>query len=158
MKVHVLTRRLVVPLEREGVFAFFENAHNLGRLTPPEMQFRIITPVPIVMRVGALIDYVIRIGGLSVRWTTLITQYDPPLEFVDVQLMGPYAYWHHHHQFAAVEGGTEISDAVHYALPGGFLGTLMHSLFVRRRLQRIFDHRAAVMLDCLAGQVRKATE
>ena len=157
MRMHVLHRRLVVPLERNEVFAFFENPNNLGRITPPEMQFQIITPVPIVMRVSALIDYVIRIGGLSLRWTTLITQYDPPHEFVDVQLKGPYSFWHHQHRFTAVEGGTEISDTVHYALPGGFAGTLVHSIIVRRQLDRIFDHRQTMIQRYLTGQPKKVS-
>jgi ligand-binding SRPBCC domain-containing protein len=155
VKIHLLTRRQLVPCEHEKVFAFFEDAHNLSRITPPEMGFQIITPGPIAMREGALIDYVVRIGPLSIRWTTLITQYDPPYAFVDVQLKGPYSYWHHYHQFKAVEGGTEISDTVHYALPAGPVGNLVHWLFVRRQLNRIFNHRREVIEKLFAEHLAK---
>lgn len=116
------------------------------------MGFQIITPIPIVMRSGTLIDYVVRIAGIPFRWTTMITQYEPPHKFVDVQLKGPYAYWHHHHVFKEVVGGTEISDTVHYALPAGMLGSIVHALFVRRKLHRIFDYRAAAIKDLFTGQ------
>ena len=155
MKIHVLTRRQLVPARANEVFAFFEDAHNLSRITPRAMGFQIITPIPIAMRPGALIDYVVRVSGLPVRWTTLITEYDPPHGFVDVQLKGPYSYWHHHHAFAEVDQGTEISDTIHYALPAGVLGTFIHALFVRRKLNRIFDYRAAVIKNRFPGQQEK---
>jgi ligand-binding SRPBCC domain-containing protein len=141
MKLHVLSRRQWVSAGREEVFAFFENAYNLSQITPPAMQFRIINPLPIMMREGTLIDYAIRLGLMLVRWTTLITRYEAGTEFVDVQLKGPYSYWHHHHEFCSRDGGTEIVDTVHYALPFGILGEVVHSLFVRRALDRIFDYR-----------------
>jgi ligand-binding SRPBCC domain-containing protein len=147
MKIHTLVRRQVIPVSLDRVYPFFEDAHNLGRMTPPEMGFVIITPEPIEMREGALIDYVVRIGPLPIRWTTLITRYDPPKSFVDVQLKGPYSYWHHRHEFTPFDGGTEIADTVHYALPLGSLGALAHALFVRRQLERIFDYRTAFIRD-----------
>ena len=89
--------------------------------------------------------------GISLRWTTLITTYEPPGCFIDEQIRGPYSFWHHRHYFSETDGGTEIVDEVHYALPGGFLAPLAHALFVRRQLERIFDHRAQVIAQEMSG-------
>ncbi|MCG3176644.1 MAG: hypothetical protein MOGMAGMI_01602 [Candidatus Omnitrophica bacterium] len=151
MKLHQLERAQTVPASLERVFAFFKRPENLERLTPSGLGFRILTPRPIVMREGALIDYTIRLSGLPVRWTTLITRYEPPLRFVDEQLRGPYAYWHHTHEFREVAGGTEVSDRVVYALPLGALGGLLHRLYVRQELERIFGYRAEAIRSAFAG-------
>jgi ligand-binding SRPBCC domain-containing protein len=157
VKLHILSRRQWVPAGHEEVFAFFESAGNLFRITPAEMRFQIINPLPVTMREGTLIDYVVRVGLLPVRWTTLITKYDAPAEFVDVQLKGPYSYWHHQHEFIARDGGTEIVDTVHYALPFGILGELVHVLFVRRTLDRIFDYRKGAIESILSpGGIRRS--
>jgi ligand-binding SRPBCC domain-containing protein len=118
---------------------------NLERITPPTVQFRILTPSPITMHAGAVFDYVIRLRGLPMRWTTLISDYEPPHRFVDVQLRGPYSFWHHTHTFEAVEGGTRIGDSVRYLLPFGPLGALTHGLFVRRDIEGIFQYRQQVI-------------
>ncbi|HTY37285.1 MAG TPA: SRPBCC family protein [Bacteroidota bacterium] len=100
-----------------------------------------LTPVPIKMKDGALIDYVITLYGKRLRWTTLITEFDPPHTFADVQLRGPYSYWHHSHTFAETDEGTMMTDEVHYAMPFGALGELAHELIVKHQLCRIFDFR-----------------
>ncbi len=141
MRIHTLERSVTVAAPRPEVFAFFARPENLARLTPDGLGFRILTPGPIAMQPGALIDYVVRVGGVAWRWTTLIAAYEPPRRFVDVQLRGPYSFWHHEHTFAEADGGTVIGDRVRYALPLGPLGELVHALAVRRRLRGIFDHR-----------------
>ena len=145
MRLHTLQREQFVPRPRDEVFAFFSRPENLPRLTPPALRFRILTPPPLDMMPGALIDYTLRTFGFTVRWTTLIAACDPPARFVDVQLRGPYAFWHHAHEFVAAEGGTRIIDRVTYALPLGPLGQLAHALLVRRALRRIFDYRRAAV-------------
>lgn len=137
----------VIPSPVEDVFSFFEAPANLERLTPPWLRFSILTPSPITMREGVVLDYQIRLHGLPMHWKTLITLYEPPFRFVDEQLSGPYAVWRHEHRFEAVEEGTRIVDDVHYMLPWGWAGSLAHRLFVRRDVQRIFDYRQKTLVD-----------
>lgn len=138
--MYLLTTSLMLPLPRTEVFPFFAEAENLGRITPPEMGFRIVTPRPIAMRPGTHIDYRISLFGVPMRWRTLISSWEPPHRFVDEQLAGPYATWHHTHTFTEVPGGTRVHDEVRYALPFGVLGRTAHAL-VRLQLRRIFTYR-----------------
>lgn len=129
---------LFLPRPLDEVFAFFAEAGNLQRITPPWVDFRIVTPLPIEMQVGALIDYRLKVHGVPIGWRTAITAWDPPHHFVDTQLKGPYWRWIHSHRFRAVPGGTQVDDTVDFAVPGGWL---IERLFVRRDLTAIFLHR-----------------
>jgi len=142
-----LERSTFIPRPRAEVFAFFSDAHNLERLTPDFLRFRILTPDPIVMRPGTLIEYQIRLYGIPVRWKTRIAEFNPDRSFVDVQLSGPYRSWHHRHSFHEVSGGTEMHDHVDYQMRFGFLGSLARWLFVRSALERIFDYRNAAVKE-----------
>jgi ligand-binding SRPBCC domain-containing protein len=145
VKVHVLEQEQLVQRPRDEVFAFFDRAENLGRITPAHLGFRLLTPVPLTMKEGAVIDYVVSLGGWPLRWRSYISTYDPPRCFVDEQLTGPYSFWHHTHSFAAVPEGTLVRDSVRYALPLGPFGELVHTLWVRRQLVGIFAHRRRVI-------------
>jgi hypothetical protein len=126
----------------EEIFAFFSDARNLDTLTPPWVGFRILTPEPIDMRRGTLIDYRIRIHGIPLRWRTEIIDWDPPHRFVDLQLRGPYRWWHHEHRFERCGEETRIIDDVEYRAPFHWIS---HPLFVQRDVERIFDYRAQAL-------------
>ncbi len=135
--------QLLRGLAPADVFPFFADARNLEAITPPLLRFRVITPDPIEMRVGTLIQYRLRLHGVPVGWLTSIQAWEPPHRFVDVQVRGPYALWHHTHTFEAAEGGTLMRDTVRYAIGFGALGELARRVLVERDLRAIFDHRAA---------------
>jgi ligand-binding SRPBCC domain-containing protein len=145
--MYLLEREVSLPAPRARVFAFFADARNLERLTPPSLRFEISTPGDIRMREGAIIDYRLRISGIPVRWRTVIEVWEPPCRFVDVQVEGPYALWRHTHTFDETRGGTTMRDRVEYALPFGPLGALVHRLFVARRLDGIFAFRGRVVRE-----------
>jgi len=145
MKLYTLRREQTVKAPLEEVFRFFEQPDNLEKITPDSVGFNILTPRPIKMQVGAVLDYTIKLLGLPVRWTTQITEYEPPYRFVDVALRGPYSFWHHTHTFEAGGQGTVMTDVVRYALPFGYLGGITHALWVRRQLNQIFDYRSRII-------------
>jgi len=138
MKEFTLQTEVWLPRPRDEVFAFFADARNLDALTPPWVKFAMVTPGFIEMRAGTLIDYRIRVHGIPIRWQTEITEWQPPHHFVDRQLSGPYTLWHHTHTFEECNGGTLCLDHVRYRPRGG---ALVHWLFVRRDVERIFNYR-----------------
>jgi len=148
--VPILRQETVVPRPINEVFAFFADAENLERVTPSELRFRILTPLPIEMKAGTLIDYRLRLFGLPVAWRTLISAWSPPAGFVDEQIRGPYREWIHIHTFEDIPGGTVIRDEVRYRLPLGFLGLPAQPL-VRLQLHRIFAYRRRMTREILGG-------
>ena len=140
---HTLQREQRLRGNPDDVFPFFADAGNLEAITPPWLGFRIATPRPIEMRAGALIEYRLRLHGLPIKWLTQIADWQPGVRFVDVQLRGPYALWHHTHDFEPLPGGgTLMRDTVRWALPLAPLSAPALPL-VRRDLARIFDFRTA---------------
>jgi ligand-binding SRPBCC domain-containing protein len=137
-----------VPRSLDETFAFFSDARNLDALTPAWVGFRILTPAPINMRRGTLIDYRIRIHGIPIRWRTEITEWDAPNRFVDIQLKGPYRWWHHEHRFEPCGDGTRIIDEVEYS---ALLHWISHPLIVERDVGRIFDFRTRALNRILGG-------
>lgn len=135
---------LWLPRPIDEVFAFFSEADNLERITPPWLSFRIATPGPIVMQVGTVIDYALKIRGVPVRWRSEITEWGPPYAFTDEQRRGPYRSWVHRHSFAEADGGTRVTDRVAYRVWGG---RLFDRLFVRRDVERIFRFRQARLAE-----------
>jgi len=138
----LLRARALVPVDRDALFAFFATAENLERITPPRLRFRIVTPLPVEMRAGTLIDYRLSLRGVPFAWRTEIAEWNPPHSFTDVQVRGPYRTWVHRHSFESVDGGTLMLDEVQYRIGFGPLGRLALPL-VRRQLEYIFRYRQA---------------
>ena len=142
LTTHVFQTELWLPVPREKVFPFFADARNLEVITPPWLNFNVLTPGHIEMHVGAIIDYRLRVHGVPVRWRTEITGWNPPFSFCDEQRRGPYRLWRHTHTFEEKNGSTLCRDEVVYADPGG---ALVNWLFVRHDVKKIFAYRAAVL-------------
>ena len=138
MQEFSLQARLVLPRKRDEVFQFFADAGNLQVLTPPWLRFRVLTPRPIQMHPGTLIDYELRVRGLPLKWRSEITVWDPPECFVDEQRRGPYHQWIHEHRFKESDDGTLCTDFVRYSVLGG---AVVNWLLVRRDVEKIFAFR-----------------
>ena len=145
MKLFNIQSKQIVQRPLKDVFDFFSMPENLEIITPRNLAFRILSPKPLVMKQGAVIDYTIKLFKIPIHWRTLITSYDPPFMFIDEQIKGPYTFWHHTHIFKEVNGGVEIHDSVSYSIPFGLLGRLLHAAWIRRDLERIFEHRKNVI-------------
>jgi ligand-binding SRPBCC domain-containing protein len=150
-KTYCLERTQFFRKPREEVFEFFADAGNLEAITPPWLNFHIVTPQPIDIAAGTLIDYRLKLFQVPIRWRTRIEAFERPKRFIDKQLSGPYALWHHTHEFASVDAGTQMTDRVDYRIALGPLGRLAHGLFVRRLLDAIFDFRRD-KIDEMLGQ------
>lgn len=152
MRTHVLCREQVLPAPPDRVFPFFADARNLEAITPPLLRFEVVTPGDIPMRVGTLIQYRLTLHGVGVSWLTSIQDWDPPHRFVDVQVRGPYALWHHTHEFAPHPEGTLMRDTVRYAIGFGIVGELARRAFVTRDVEAIFDFRRRAVVAELQRQ------
>lgn len=145
---HLLETSLDLPLAPDDAFAFFADAFNLERITPPRLRFRILTPPPIAMGSDTEISYRMSLFGVPFSWLTLISKWEPPYRFVDEQIRGPYRRWVHLHEFIEDGEGTTIRDRVEYDLPFGPIGNVVHP-FVRRELDYIFAYRAQAIRELL---------
>jgi ligand-binding SRPBCC domain-containing protein len=144
MHTYRLEREQWLPRPVDEVYRFFSRPENLQVLTPPWLDFRMVD-APQALVAGSLIRYRLRWRWMPIRWTTEISEWNPPLGFVDRAVRGPYALWNHEHCFAEHEGGTTMRDRVTYALPLGWAGRLAHAAAVKRDLEAVFDFRAQTM-------------
>ncbi|HTF82180.1 MAG TPA: SRPBCC family protein [Cytophagales bacterium] len=148
MKVYHLEAVQTFPISIEAAWDFFSTPINLHKITPPEFSLKVLEDYKEEKAyAGQIINYIMKpLWGIPVRWTTEITHVAPLHYFVDQQLFGPYALWHHKHFFKSLgPHAVEMVDSVHYALPFGLIGAMAHHLFVRKRLQFIFDYRRQVL-------------
>jgi len=139
---------LIIERPIDEVFDFFSKAENLQKITPTSLDFSIVTPLPIEMKKGTLIDYKLKIRGIPSKWKTLISEWNPPNSFTDSQLKGPYKKWVHTHQFIKIsESATQMIDTVVYEVPFGIIGDLVNHLIVRHEIANIFKYRNKTILD-----------
>lgn len=141
-RAELIEFRQELPGTPEEIFPFFADALNLERITPPWLSFKVLTPAPIEMRPGTVIDYRLRWRIVPIRWRTLISTWEPPFRFVDEQIRGPYRVWHHEHIFERKGDMTVMRDCVRFLAP---LSGISHPLIVRRDVERIFEHRRAAI-------------
>jgi ligand-binding SRPBCC domain-containing protein len=154
MKIHTLEQEQLLPIALDEAWSFFSSPRNLDEITPPELGFKIESCRSDVMHEGQIITYKVMVfPGIWIPWVTEIKAVEEGKSFIDEQRFGPYAFWHHRHTFEAVEGGVKMGDIVHYGMPFGPLGSLVHALFVRAKLKRIFGFRRAVLEQRFPGQV-----
>lgn len=149
MPIHTLRSTQVIPASLEECWAFFSDPRNLARITPKALDFQILSELPAAIYPGMMIEYRVRpLLGLPMTWLTEISHVEAPRHFVDEQRVGPYAIWHHEHFFTPLDATrTEIRDVVHYVLPFGWLGNLVHPFLVAPELRRIFAHREKAVAE-----------
>jgi ligand-binding SRPBCC domain-containing protein len=152
MSLYTLRCSLKTPVAVEEAFRVFKDQNNLARITPPWMNFRILTPDTVIAK-GAEIEYRMACFGIPFGWKTLIEEYEPPFYFVDVQLAGPYRSWRHRHTFHPSDSGAIVADEVVYSLPFGPLGRLANAVAVSRQLRAIFRYRQQAIGALLGGSV-----
>ncbi|CAM2005049.1 SRPBCC family protein [Acanthopleuribacter pedis] len=142
MTTHLLQREQWLNTSLDEAWAFFSSPKNLDRITPPDLRFRITSEDIDTMYAGQILTYRIKaVPGLWQNWVTEIKHVSDRAAFVDEQRFGPYQFWHHHHRFEARDGGVFMVDRVFYRLPFGPLGNLVHALYVKKKLNWIFDFR-----------------
>ena len=146
MKVYRVEYRQVIKAPMHLVWDFFSAPANLSKITPPQMNFRIIEMQGDKMFAGQIIRYKVTVlPFIRVGWTTEITEVENGVTFVDEQRKGPYRQWRHRHTFRQIDEGVEMTDVVEYAIPFGFFGRLANFLFVDREVKRIFAYRFQVV-------------
>ncbi len=152
--IYYLHYQQLIPAPIAQVWEYFSNPHNLNELTPPDMNFRILTdPLP-RMYEGQIIEYRVEfIRGLPSLWVTEIAHVRENEYFVDEQRLGPYQFWYHEHTFCAVTSGVQMTDQVTYSIGYGLLGDFLNKAWIAQRLQGIFDFRAEKIKTLFAGGV-----
>lgn len=146
MTLHTLEQEQFLPISLAEAWDFFSSPANLDEITPDDLGFKITSPLAGRMFDGQIITYRVRLAPLiHVTWVTEIKCIEEGRAFVDEQRFGPYKFWHHRHEFVKVPGGVLMRDKVHYALPFGPFGAIAHALFVRRKLEWIFNFRRELL-------------
>ena len=146
MKIYKLEAKQILSVTKSECWKFFSDPNNLQAITPPDMDFEIKSDLPAKVYPGQIIIYRIKLfPGIKVSWVTEITQVIDEEFFIDEQRFGPYKFWHHQHRFHETEDGIEMQDTVHYAIPFGTIGQMIHSLIIKRKLNYIFQYRRNIL-------------
>ncbi|MBC7695832.1 MAG: SRPBCC family protein [Burkholderiales bacterium] len=144
MKFYSIKSVQQLPISLGEAWDFFSSPNNLAKITPADMGFVITSDKKDgeKMYPGQIITYIIKpLLGIPIKWMTEITHVKEGDYFIDEQRFGPYKLWHHKHSFKKTSTGVEMHDEVNYVLPFGFLGTVAHLLFIRKRIEYIFEYR-----------------
>jgi ligand-binding SRPBCC domain-containing protein len=149
MKTLVFESEQWLPLPPNQAFPFIADAFKLELITPPILQFRVLTPPSIGMQAGTVIDYRLKQHGIPLHWQGEITVWESPFRFVDVQRRGPYRLWRHEHTFINADAGTLAHEYVDYAVLGVELVT---KLLVEPDLNKIFAYPKVKFRELLAGE------
>lgn len=146
MNVYSIQRQQILPITLEEAWPFFSTPRNLEAITPSFLRFQITSEVPDAIYSGLIISYrIAAIAGIPMTWVTEIKHVEPLYRFVDEQRIGPFRFWYHEHSFRSVSGGIEMTDKVFYVMPWGFFGRCVHAVFIRSRLEKIFNFRASYL-------------
>jgi len=148
MAQYILEKQQLLSTDLDSAWKFFSDPGNLPVLTPPEMDFNVLTNLENVDEIydGMLIDYTVKpLFGIKMRWQTRIAKVNKPEMFIDTQLKGPYKKWVHTHTFHQTESGILMKDHVLYKLPFGWIGNLANKMLIRKKLEYIFDYRRIVL-------------
>ena len=150
--MYTLHKEIEVEASLDQVWEFISHPQNLDRITPDDMEFKIVTDVPEQMSNGLLVEYRVRIPIMGWQvWVSELKHIEPGRYFVDEQKIGPYRFWYHEHRIETAGDKVKVIDHVSYEVPFGFIGRIAHSLFIRPTLERIFRHREKMFKDLLAG-------
>ena len=153
MKYFKINRTQFIEKPIDIVFSFFSKPENLEQITPEYLQFKILNDSPIPMEKGLIINYKMKIRKIPITWSSLIKSYEPPFSFIDEQIKGPYAFWHHEHKFIEEKGGTRVNDCIKYKIPCGFLGRLINKFWVANDLEKIFNFRKNAINDIFINRI-----
>ncbi len=149
MKVFTLNKEILLPIPIKQAWSFFSNPVNLKKITPPEMNFDIISgDLPEKIFSGLMIQYSVSpLKGIKVNWLSEIKHVNEPYSFIDEQRSGPYSFWYHQHSFEEMGSNTRMTDLVYYSLPFYMIGSIANSFFVKKKLDHIFNYRTKAIAD-----------
>lgn len=148
MKIYTLHKKLKLPITLDQAWNFLSNPKNLKTITPDSMNFQMASVVDRPLYTGQIIQYTVTpLLGIKAKWVSEITHIEEKKYFVDVQMFGPYALWHHKHFIKEVEGGVEMEDIIDYKVPLGILGQLVHPILVKPKLEEIFSYRQNKLIE-----------
>lgn len=154
MKIYTLHKKQQLPIPLEKAWEFLSNPKNLKVITPDYMSFNIVSNIDRPLYTGQIIQYIVTpLLGIKTQWVSEITHIEEKKYFVDEQMYGPYALWHHKHFVKEIPGGVELEDIIDYKVPLGWLGQLVHPFLVKPKLEEIFNYRQEKLLE-LFGEIK----